>query len=218
MLLLLVRHGLTPITGKRLTGWLPGYHLSDVGREQATKVAERLAGAPVAAVYSSPLERCYETAQPIARSHKLRVRTIQDLGEIKYGDWQGKTFGVIYKTKAWQELNNRRADFRFPNGESVREAQTRGIGAVESLLERHRGQTVVAVSHADMIRLIIAGYLGLSLDLYSRMVIEPGSVSALLIGYQVPRLLLLNDSGGLEGFLERLRASRGTRRPAGRKR
>ncbi|MGH2812007.1 MAG: histidine phosphatase family protein [Actinomycetota bacterium] len=205
MLLLLVRHGLTPITGKRLTGWLPGYHLSHEGRGQADDVARRLEELPVAAVYSSPLERCRETAQPIARAHRLRVRTIRDLGEIDYGDWQGKTLKSLYRSKAWRELNARRGDFRFPGGETPREAQTRAVGAVEELLARHKGEPVVAVSHADLIRLIVAGYLGLGIDFYNRMTIGPASVTALALGGPSPRLLSLNHSGALDWLVKGLR-------------
>lgn len=205
MLLLLVRHGLTPLTGKRLTGRLPGHHLSEEGRQQAEAVAERLASLPIRAVYTSPLERCSETAEAIGRRHRLRVEPVEDLGEVRYGDWQGRSLKVLSRTKLWQELMARPADFRFPDGETVREAQTRGMRGSESLLARHRGRVVVAVSHADIIRLIVAGYLGLGLDLYQRISIGPGSVTALLLGGRVPRLLRLGDAGSLDDLGERLK-------------
>jgi probable phosphoglycerate mutase len=208
MLLLLVRHGITPITGTRLTGRLPGVHLSEEGIRQAKNVAERLAAIPVKAVYSSPLERCQETAAPIAERHHLDVQTVDDLAEVAYGDWQGRPFKQLYRLKAWSELQARPADFRFPAGESIREAQTRGMRAIEAILARHpRSAAVVAVSHADMIRLIVAGYLGLGTDLYQRIVVGVASVSAIVLGERVPRLLRIGDSGSLDELAERLKSA-----------
>ena len=204
MLLLLVRHGTTPLTGSRLTGRLPGIHLSEDGVRQAKHVAERLAGLPVKAVYSSPLERCLETAGPIAERHRITVETVEDLAEVNYGEWQGRSFRQLYRLKAWGELQSRPAEFRFPGGETIREAQTRGMRAAEWLRARHRGQAVVAVSHADMIRLVTAGYLGLGLDLYQRIVVGVGSVTVISLGDRVPRLLRIGDSGTLEELGERL--------------
>ena len=206
MLLLLVRHGITPITGTRLTGRLPGVHLSEEGMRQAKDVAERLANLPVKAVYSSPLERCQETAAPIAERHRVDVQTVDDLAEVAYGDWRGRPFRQLYRLKAWSELQTRPADFRFPGGESIREAQTRGIRATEAIRARHpRAAAVVVVSHADMIRLIVAGYLGLGTDLYQRIVIGVASVSVIVLGERVPRLLRIGDSGSLDQLAERLK-------------
>jgi probable phosphoglycerate mutase len=215
MLLLLVRHAVTPATGNRLSGWLPGHHLSDEGIRQAEAVAARLAGLPVKAIYSSPLERCQETAEIIARHHRPGVVTVDDLGEIRYGDWQGRSFKTLYRTKAWVELMQRPADFRFPNGETIREAQTRGVGAIEVLRSKHKADMVVVASHADMIRLIVAAYLGLSLDLYQRMSIAPASVTAVLLGDRIPRLIKLADSGSLEDL--RMRLAKGPTDAARRK-
>lgn len=204
MLLLLVRHAVTAATGTRLSGWLPGHHLSEEGIRQAEAVAARLADLPVKAIYSSPLERCRETAELIAAHHRPGVVTVDDLGEIRYGDWQGRSYKALYRTKGWLELTQRPADFRFPNGETIREAQTRGVGAIEALRPKHKADLVVVVSHADMIRLIVAAYLGLGLDLYQRMSIAPASVTALLLGDRIPRLLKLADSGTLEDLKMRL--------------
>jgi probable phosphomutase (TIGR03848 family) len=206
MLLLLVRHALTPITGKRLTGRLAGFHLSEEGRAQAAEVAGRLAKFPLAAIYSSPLERCRETAEEIASLHKLKVVTEKNIAEVDYGQWQGKTFKVLYKSKGWAELRARPGDFRFPGGETVREAQTRGVAAIEQMRARHAGKVVIAVSHADLIRLIVAAYLGLGLDLYNRIMVGPATVSALWLGDKqdsVPRLLRLSDSGTLDDIIQR---------------
>jgi probable phosphomutase (TIGR03848 family) len=220
MLLLLVRHAVTAATGSRLSGWLPGFHLSEEGVRQAEAVAARLAGLPVKAIYSSPLERCRETAELIAAHHRPGVTVMDELGEIRYGDWQGRSFKTLYRTKAWVELQQRPADFRFPNGETIREAQTRGVGAIEALRPKHKADLVVVASHADMIRLILAAYLGLSLDLYQRMSIAPASVTALLLGDRIPHLLKLGDTGTLDDL--KLRLAKGPtdtarRKPAGAK-
>jgi probable phosphomutase (TIGR03848 family) len=206
MLLLLVRHGVTSMTGTRLTGRLPGIHLSEEGVRQAKDVAERLANLPVKAVYSSPLERCQETAAPIAERHRVELHTVDDLAEVAYGQWQGRPYSQLYRLKAWSELQAHPADFRFPGGETIREAQTRGIRATEAIRARHpRTAAVVVVSHADMIRLIVAGYLGLGTDLYQRIVIGVASVSVIVLGERVPRLLRVGDSGSLDQLAERLK-------------
>lgn len=129
---------------------------------------------------------------------------MDDFGEIRYGDWQGRSFKALYRTKGWTELMQHPADFRFPNGETIREAQTRGVNAMEGLRRRHKSDLVVVASHADMIRLLVAAYLGLGLDLYQRVSIAPASVTALLLGDRIPRLLKLADSGSLDDLKIRL--------------
>lgn len=200
MILLLVRHAITPITGKKLTGWLPGISLSDEGRTQASSLGERLASAPLKAIYTSPLERCVETAEAIGRHHKLTLQTKDDLGEVHYGDWQGKSMKMLYRSKGWAQLRARPADFRFPGGETIREAQTRSMGAIEALRADHKWQPVVVCSHADVIRLLVAGYLGLGIDLYNRISVAPASVTTLVLGDDTPRLVRLGDSGSLDSI------------------
>lgn len=197
MLLLLVRHGATSVTGRKLTGWLPGFSLSEEGKRQSEETANRLKELPVKAIYSSPLERCLETAQIIAITHKRQVKIIENIGEIRYGDWQGRSLKSLYRTKAWKELRARPGDFRFPNGETIREAQARGMAEIEKLRRQHKDHTIVVCSHADMIRVLVAGYLGLALDLYNRMSIAPASVTAIAMDDIGVRLLRLGDTGSL---------------------
>lgn len=203
MLLLLLRHALTPITGKKLTGWLPGISLSKEGEAQSRRVAELLADVPIDAVYSSPLERCQQTVGFVAESKGLRVTIEERIGEIKYGDWQGKSLKVLYRTKDWQRLKARPADFRFPSGETIREAQVRGMDAIEELRKTHKNQIVLVCSHADMIRVLVAGYLGLPLDLYDRITIATASVTAMLVGDGTPRLLKLGETGSFDEVVAR---------------
>ncbi|MDQ4149029.1 MAG: histidine phosphatase family protein [Actinomycetota bacterium] len=206
MLLLLVRHAITGVTGQKLTGRLPGFSLSEEGRAQAEAVGARLKGAPLNAIYSSPLERCMETAESIAKHHRVRVESLADMEEVDYGRWQGRSMKALYGSKAWTQLRARPADFRFPGGETIREAQVRGMRAVEALRQKHPKRAVLVCSHADMIRLVVAGYLGLGLDLYDRISIAPASVTTLNVGDGTPRLLNLGDSGSMLEIFEAFKA------------
>jgi probable phosphoglycerate mutase len=205
VILFLVRHALTPVTGKVLIGRLPGYPLSEKGREQAEATGKRLAGAPLKAVYSSPMERCVETAEAVAAHHKLKVSIVDDLAEIDYGTWQGRTLKSLYGVKGWKELRARPADFRFPGGETIREAQTRGMVATEALRRKHKDKAVVVCSHCDMIKLIVAGCLGLGIDLYDRINIAPASITTLHLNEGTPRLINVSDTGGYDELFESLK-------------
>lgn len=209
MILLLVRHGLTSVTGEKLTGRLPGFGLSEEGRSQAQASAGRLSSVPLQAIYSSPMERCVETAEFIATAHGKDVEAVEALSEIDYGEWQGKSFKALYKNPGWKKLKARPADFRFPGGETIRQAQTRGVQAVEDLRVRHPEEdagAVVACSHSDMIRLLVAACLGLGIDLYDRINVAPGSISGLWVGEGAPALLNLNDTGGYDELHQMMKA------------
>jgi probable phosphoglycerate mutase len=209
-LLLLLRHAATEHTGARLTGWTRGVHLSDAGREQAAALAGRLAPVPIDAVYASPLERCQETAAVVAEPRGLKVETIEDLGEVRYGAWTGRTLKEVAKEPAWKVVQGNFSAARFPEGESVFELQARAVIAVERLREAHQGQTVAVCSHADVIKVLAGHYLGLHLDLCPRLVVSPASLTAVAFG-PVPYLLRLNDTGG-NGDLAPARPKRARRR------
>lgn len=214
MILFLVRHALTPVTGQKLIGRLPGFSLSEKGREQAAATALRLADAPLKAIYSSPMERCVETAEVIAGHHKLKVQTVDDLAEIDYGSWQGRSLKSLYGVKGWKELKARPADFRFPDGETIREASTRGMVAVEALRLKHRDKAVAVCSHCDMIKLIVAACLGLGIDLYDRINIAPASITTLYMSDATPRLINVSDTGGYQELFENLKAKPPARKAA----
>src|SRR5688500_560341 len=147
-LVLLVRHGQTPTTGAKLPGRAPGLHLADRGREQARVAGERLGALPkVDAVYASPLERAKETAEPIARARKLRVRVERDLNECDFGEWTGADLAKLRRKREWKAVQRYPSGFRFPGGESFAEMQVRMTGALDRLRRRHEGGVVVAVSH-----------------------------------------------------------------------
>jgi probable phosphomutase (TIGR03848 family) len=198
-LILLVRHGATPTTGKILPGRAPGLHLAEKGRAQAEVVAGRIAAMPKppTAIYASPLERTRETAAPIASALGLRVRTARGLIEADVGEWTEKSLARLYKTKEWPTVQRWPSGFRFPGGESFNEMSTRSMTAVLALVADHPGETVVAVSHADPIKAIVAGAAGIPLDLMQRLVISPCSVSALLFTAGGPAILSVNSTGAL---------------------
>jgi probable phosphoglycerate mutase len=195
----LVRHGRTPTTGKVLPGRAAGLHLSDEGRAQAEGVAARIAelGRQPTAVYASPLERTRETAAPIARALGLRVRSNRGLLECDVGSWTGASHAQVSKRPEWSDVQRWPSGFRFPDGESFAEMWTRANDAVVGLVRSHRGETIVAVSHADPIKAVVAGASGVPLDLFQRVVISPCSVSALWFGPGGPHVLCVNSTGSL---------------------
>ena len=198
--MLLVRHGTTPTTGKMLPGRAPGLHLSEKGRAQASAAAERIAALTKApsAVYASPLERARETAAPIARTLGLRVRTVPGLVEADVGDWTEKPLSRLYRAREWPTVQRWPGGFRFPGGESFAEMSVRSMDAVLGLVAEHPGQTIVAVSHADPIKAIVAAAAGVPLDLMQRLVVSPCSISAILVTAGGPVVLCVNSTGSLE--------------------
>ncbi|UCD41026.1 MAG: histidine phosphatase family protein [Chloroflexota bacterium] len=192
--ILLVRHGENDYVKKhRLPGRKPGIHLNDKGLTQAKTVAKHLKKAPIKAVYSSPLERTMETAKPIAKALKLSVIPRQGLIETNVGKWQGKKVKKLRKSKMWAKVQLAPSRFRFPGGERIEDAQHRFVEEIESLAGEHNpDDMLVCVSHADPIKLVVAYYLGLPLDMYQRLTVSPGSITALHIGEFGSRLLFLN--------------------------
>ncbi|MFF1383507.1 MSMEG_4193 family putative phosphomutase [Arthrobacter sp. NPDC058288] len=178
-LLFLVRHGETPTTGTVLPGRAPGLHLSDRGRVQAERVAERLAGLAVDAIYSSPLERTRETAEPTSARTGLPVNEDAGLIECDFGEWTGSALADLAGLPQWQTVQHSPSAFRFPDGESFAEMQARIVGALEALRTAHAGGVVVCFSHADPIKAAVAHALGTQLDQFQRIVVSPGSVSAI---------------------------------------
>jgi len=196
-LLLLVRHALTESTGKRLTGWQPGVHLSARGQKQAEALAERLGPLPIGAIYSSPLERCRETARPFASRAHLSVRVKPTLGELRFGEWTGRSLRQLSRTKLWSVVQTTPSLARFPDGESIPEAQARAVREVERIAAKHPKELVAVFSHADVIRLLLAWFTGMHVDLFQRLSVSPASVSAVALGSGPPRILCVNETGDL---------------------
>ncbi|MDQ0732329.1 MSMEG_4193 family putative phosphomutase [Arthrobacter sp. B1I2] len=193
-LILLVRHGETPTTGTVLPGRAPGLHLSERGRAQAEAVAERLSGLPVEAIYSSPLERARETAQPTATRTGRPVTEEAGLLECDFGDWTGAALAGLTGLPEWQTVQHNPSAFRFPNGEGFSGMQARMTAALETLRAAHPGGVVVCFSHADPIKAAVAHALGTHLDLFQRIMISPASVSAIsFLDGQAPAVLTVNS-------------------------
>lgn len=197
-MVLLVRHGTTGTTGKVLPGRAPGLHLADSGRTQADAVADRIGALKrVDAIYTSPLERARETTAPIAKARHLRAKTDPGLLECDFGDWTGCELKALAKLPEWSTVQRYPSGFRFPRGESFVEMAARVRSAVGALADRHPGGVVVAVSHADPIKAVVADALGTHLDLFQRIVISPCSVTAILYGHGGPAVLTVNNMGDL---------------------
>ena len=195
-LVFFVRHGTTPTTGKVLPGRARGLHLSEHGREQAQRAAERIAElGKIAAVYSSPLERARETAAPIARLTKNTTRVERGLIECDFGTWTGQSLRRLVKKPEWSQVQRAPSTFRFPAGESFVEMQTRMVSAVDVIRRRHPGRTIVCVSHADTIKAAVAHATGTPLDLFQRIVISTCSVTAIMYSDGGPIVLTVNSTG-----------------------
>ncbi len=195
-LVLFVRHGRTHTTGDSLPGRAPGLHLTDEGRTQAEAAAARIAVLPsVAAVYASPMERTRETAAPIAKAHNLRVRQAKGLIECDFGQWTGKALAELRKLETWGTVQRYPSGFTFPGGESFSKMQARAVDCVHHLTARHRGETIVAVSHADVIKSLVASAAGTHLDLFQRIVVSPCSITAVLYSFDGPVVLSVNSTG-----------------------
>jgi probable phosphoglycerate mutase len=196
-LVLIVRHALTPTTGVVLPGRARGLHLSDEGRKQAEAVATRLESIPkIAAIYASPLERARETATPLARARRLALRLDPALSELDIGAWTGVSLKRAFRKPEWQIIQRHPSGFRFPGGESFTEMQARVTTALGRLAARHRGQTIVAVSHADPIKAAVAHALGTPLDLFQRIYIAPASISAIAYRPEGLAVLTVNSVDG----------------------
>jgi probable phosphomutase (TIGR03848 family) len=197
-LVLLIRHGQTPTTGVTLPGRAKGLHLAESGRAQAESVAERLdAVKSIAAIYASPLERARETAQPLAKRRNMAIRIERGLLECDFGDWTGALLKDLSKKPEWATVQRYPSGFRFPNGESFTEMQTRIVSTISRLVAVHPGEVVALVSHADPIKAAVADALGTHLDLFQRISISTCSVTAIAYGATGPNVLTVNAVGDL---------------------
>ena len=192
--LLLIRHGENEYTKTgKMAGHTPGVHLNERGEKQARELAEALKDVPISAIYSSPLERAMETAQPIAKLKKLKIHQRAALIETKIGKWQGMSIRQAAKLKAWKLLQQRPSRFRFPGGESILECQTRLISGIDEIISAHKPQDVIAlVFHADPIKLVTTYYLGMPLDNFQRIAVDTASVTVMAVGESGAALIKQN--------------------------
>jgi len=195
---LLVRHGLTEANkGGLLAGWTPGVHLAEQGREQAQALAQRLAKVPFTAVVSSPLDRCQETAAALVSDRDVTVTTDDRLGECHYGDWTGQELKKLAKDPLWKVVQAHPSAAAFPGGEALRETQARAVAAIRETNTRlGDGATWVAVSHGDVRKAVLADALGMHLDMFQRLLVDPCSVSVVRYTELRPFVVRINDVGG----------------------
>ena len=192
--LLLIRHGENDFVKKgRMAGRLPGVHLNERGREQAQALAQKLSGAPIKAVYSSPLERAVETAAPIAEALGLEIQLREGLLETDIGEWQGRTWKSLRRLKIWGTVQSAPSLMQFPGGESFTDSQYRICNEIKEICRQHEPKDLIAcVSHADPIKLAVAFFIGLPLDNFQRLMVAPASITALHIGENSSQLINLN--------------------------
>lgn len=197
--LLLIRHATNDyIETQRIAGWLPGVHLNEHGRAQAQALVARLEGVPIAAIYSSPLERAVQTAEPLAQARGLEIRARDGLGETHTGDWDGLPLKELAQTKTWQMFQVCPSLTRLPNGETGLEMQTRALAELDVICAAHPQDTVAIFTHADIIKAVLAFYLGAHLDHFQRIVISPASISVVSIDKGNPHILRVNDTGRMD--------------------
>ncbi len=208
--ILLVRHAVNDyVKTNRLAGWTPGVHLNEEGQAQAEVLGQRLAAAPVKTIYASPLERTMETAEAIQKHHPDST-LIQNpaIGEVRYGDWEGQSIAALRLRKMWQMVQETPSRAYFPNGETMRGVQTRAVDEIERLVTLHPRDLIVVVSHADLIKMILAHYLGMHLDLFQRLVVSPASISTLMINFGRPYVATMNDVAHITQMEQARRAAK----------
>jgi probable phosphomutase (TIGR03848 family) len=197
---ILLRHGRTTANaGGVLAGWTPGVQLDETGTAQVRAVGERLAKVPLAAIVSSPLERCRQTADGVAVGRELAVQSDDRLGEARYGDWTGRTIKELVKDPLWKVVQQHpsAAVFPGPDGEGLAQTQARAVAAVREWNAKLGPDAVwLACSHGDVIKAILADALGLHLDQFQRIVVDPASVSVVTYTETRPFVVRVNDTGG----------------------
>jgi probable phosphoglycerate mutase len=206
-IILLIRHGENDWVGKKLAGRLPDVHLNQKGLKQAEQLAEKLMDLPFKAIYSSPLERAMETAQPLANAKKMDITICDNLSEINFGDWQGKTIKQMRRLKLWKIVQNQPSQMQFPNGESFVNAQKRLVDCISQISVKYEsGDLIACFSHSDAIRLLVAHYLNVPLDSFQRIHIHTASISSVLLmkdHISVPFVNLIDMSKFVDQFQTR---------------
>jgi probable phosphomutase (TIGR03848 family) len=198
--LLLIRHGENDFVVRgKLAGRLPGVYLNEKGRQQAAALALLLANAPLKAIYSSPMERAVETAQPLAAALGLEVQIRPQLIELNYGSWQGRSFKQLVRIKLWKMVHDDPFSVCFPNGECFVEVQQRVSTELEAIAALHGDDEVVACfTHGDIIRLAVAHYLQMPLNAYHRLSVQTCSITMLIRNKDYVGVPHINQVAGFE--------------------
>jgi probable phosphomutase (TIGR03848 family) len=210
-LIFLIRHGENEYTRTgKLAGHTPGVSLNAAGQKQAQALVERLKPVAIQQIYSSPLERARETAAPLAEARGLEIQIREGLGEVGYGEWTGKSLKRLARTKLWRVVQSLPSAMQFPGGETMRAAQMRLVDTLDQIAREHPKDVSAVFCHSDPIKLAVAFYLGMPLDLFQRLQVSTCSITVLRLGAGAPGLVKLNDTGPFEA---RQRPSH-ARRPA----
>ena len=201
MRLVLIRHAHSEANAAGiLSGRLPNVHLSEKGISQSENLAVRLGNFTLSSLRISPMERCFETVSPwinsvvLANNPKFQPEIDSNLTEVDYGSWSGKKLAMLSKNKLWKIVQDSPSRMYFPDGEGIAQMQARAMSSVHEAVSAKGKGSAVIVSHGDVIKSIIASALGMHLDEFQRIVIDPASVSILDFSTTKPRTLLLNDS------------------------
>jgi probable phosphomutase (TIGR03848 family) len=199
--LFLIRHGLTAQTGRTLYGRTAGIELDHRGLAQADDLVERLRPVKLTAIYSSPLERCMQTVEPLAAAQRLSVTASPGLIEMDAGAWTGRQLTSLRRLKAWREVQASPSTFRFPGGEGFAEALQRAMEEIGAIVRRHRKGRVALATHGDIARMLVGHLSGAPLDAFQRIVIDTASVSVVTLDGAGRALVhLMNETGGLDRF------------------
>lgn len=193
---LFIRHGTHGLLGKRFVARTAGVLINEQGWREAVSVSKRLEGVEIEAIYSSPLERAMQTADPLSKRTGLEVQVREELNEIDVGEWSNLEFETLRSKPGWEQWRDVRSCFHPPGGELMLDTQARMVRLVEELRRKHSG-VVALFSHGDPIKGALAHYLGTPLDLFRRIDVDPGSISAVQITDEGPNILRLNDTGDL---------------------
>jgi len=189
----LIRHATNDyLADNKIAGWRPGIHLNSDGRKQAEQLAERLALDPIRAIYSSPLERSRETAEPLAAKLNLPLQISEGLGEIRFGDWTDQSVKELDLKPEWRRWNSFRSGTQAPQGDLMIDAQARIVREMLRLREQHPDACIALVTHGDPIKAAIAYFIGAPLDLFLRIEISPASLSMISLDDQSVRILCVN--------------------------
>jgi uncharacterized repeat protein (TIGR03847 family) len=200
-ILLLIRHASNDFLKEgKLPGWTPGLHINAQGQREADALARRLDHVAINVIYASPLDRAMDTAKAVAQCQHLPIEQIEDLGDTRIGEWQGKKIKDLESLDEWKHVQNDPATFRFPGGESFIEIQARLVNAVDQIIAKHPDQVVAIFSHADPIKLILTHYLKMELNQFQRLIVNPASVTVLFVNDKGASLFRLNDGGKLPAF------------------
>lgn len=189
---LLIRHGAHDYLGRAIPGRKAGVHLNELGRKQADQIAIHLSQLPIDAVYSSPMERARETAAPLARERGVAVQIADDFNEFDVGEWTDKSFAEVDHDPRSHAFNAFRSGTRAPGGELMSEVQTRVVSKILALRGAH--QLVAIFSHGDPIRAALVHFLGMHIDMYARIEIDPAGVSLVELGDDWTRVRFVNAS------------------------